>query len=494
MKIFIDTNKWVIVKEEKESPFYEGENFASKLRIYINDNGTTYPSLSILKANGRKRGPFNYDASGYGVEDVDGSTWNYFEFTLSTINGILDVPGQLLMTCVLNTNGIQRTFNITNNVVKTAVNSDAGIIAYGDDPMEVVRDFSKNLDALSQNINANANAISEVNNQVNASHTELNELLKTKANTEYVDNTITDFKDNLESQINEVKYDLEKLDEKFLIVDEEDVGIYTDGIVDIEAYSDINLRSTEGEVALNGNYHVRLESGPNELILNGDGLKLNAKEIALKEYVDEKTTITLDTKINILNDDGSIRDYAYLDDYFEKNESDKFTGFIRSTRRDAKGNIIDETYATKQDIADLVNSAPETLDTLGELAQALQENEDVVQVINQAITTKADEERVSAMEMVYDNAIVGINEAITNKADKTDVPTKLSDLKIDMEIGGVSEEQVLDILENNSIEADTMTIGNSSNFDITNDNQIPTTKAVVQMIESVINSVLEAEY
>lgn len=41
-------------------------------------------------------------------------------------------------------------------------------------------------------------------------------------------------------------------------------------------------------------------------------------------------------------------------------------------------------------IADLVNSAPETLDTLGELATALQENEEVVNAINQAITDKAD--------------------------------------------------------------------------------------------------------
>ena len=39
-------------------------------------------------------------------------------------------------------------------------------------------------------------------------------------------------------------------------------------------------------------------------------------------------------------------------------------------------------------IANLVNSAPETLDTLGELATAFQENEEVVDVLNQAITTK----------------------------------------------------------------------------------------------------------
>lgn len=39
-------------------------------------------------------------------------------------------------------------------------------------------------------------------------------------------------------------------------------------------------------------------------------------------------------------------------------------------------------------VADLVNSAPETLDTLGELAIAFEENEEVVDVLNQAIVTK----------------------------------------------------------------------------------------------------------
>lgn len=45
------------------------------------------------------------------------------------------------------------------------------------------------------------------------------------------------------------------------------------------------------------------------------------------------------------------------------------------------------TY-TDTKVADLVNSAPETLDTLGELAAAFQESDEVVDVLNQAITTK----------------------------------------------------------------------------------------------------------
>lgn len=39
-------------------------------------------------------------------------------------------------------------------------------------------------------------------------------------------------------------------------------------------------------------------------------------------------------------------------------------------------------------IANLVNSAPETLDTLGELATAFQENDDIVDVLNQTVASK----------------------------------------------------------------------------------------------------------
>lgn len=45
---------------------------------------------------------------------------------------------------------------------------------------------------------------------------------------------------------------------------------------------------------------------------------------------------------------------------------------------------------TDTEVANLVNSAPEKLDTLGELATALEENNDIVEVLNAAITNKAE--------------------------------------------------------------------------------------------------------
>ena len=56
------------------------------------------------------------------------------------------------------------------------------------------------------------------------------------------------------------------------------------------------------------------------------------------------------------------------------------------------GTIIDKadkSYVDEQ-IANLVDSAPDTMNTLGELATALKENQDVVAVLDSAITNKAD--------------------------------------------------------------------------------------------------------
>ena len=50
--------------------------------------------------------------------------------------------------------------------------------------------------------------------------------------------------------------------------------------------------------------------------------------------------------------------------------------------------ILNSQNYTDTAIANLINSAPETLDTLGELAIALQENKNVVDILNEAIATR----------------------------------------------------------------------------------------------------------
>lgn len=55
-----------------------------------------------------------------------------------------------------------------------------------------------------------------------------------------------------------------------------------------------------------------------------------------------------------------------------------------------------ESYVSTK-VAELVNSAPETLDTLGELATALQQNGDVVNTLNEAIGNKADRSELEGL-------------------------------------------------------------------------------------------------
>lgn len=82
------------------------------------------------------------------------------------------------------------------------------------------------------------------------------------------------------------------------------------------------------------------------------------------------------------------------------------TNYIEDRRLSAIADKADMTYVDEK-ISDLVNSAPATLDTLGELATAFSENKEVVDALNQAIVTKAD--------------ITYVDEAIANIPTESDV-------------------------------------------------------------------------
>ena len=72
------------------------------------------------------------------------------------------------------------------------------------------------------------------------------------------------------------------------------------------------------------------------------------------------------------------------------------TNYIEDRRLSNIANKADKTYVDEK-ISGLVDSAPETMDTLGELAAALQENKEVVDILNEAIVVKADKEYVDGL-------------------------------------------------------------------------------------------------
>lgn len=161
MKVYIDvTNgQFTLVGEERESPFLLGSENSNKLRVYFNETPENfYPSLKLLFANGRKKGPILSDVFDSNVEyteTVQGTNlrkpngdnyatqqWHFFDFTMSESNGILISSGILQMTLIINAHAgdgevtSQHLINLKQVVYKSTVyeRNNAVITVYGDDP------------------------------------------------------------------------------------------------------------------------------------------------------------------------------------------------------------------------------------------------------------------------------------------------------------------------------------------------------------------------
>lgn len=84
--------------------------------------------------------------------------------------------------------------------------------------------------------------------------------------------------------------------------------------------------------------------------------------------------------------------------------------------------LASETYVN-QKVADLVNSAPTTLDTLGEVATAIQNNATVVEALNNSIGNKANATDVTALSSRVTTAEGNITSLQSNKANSADLAT-----------------------------------------------------------------------
>lgn len=74
----------------------------------------------------------------------------------------------------------------------------------------------------------------------------------------------------------------------------------------------------------------------------------------------------------------------------------------KSLVTDAERTAWNQTYQqatgyTDQKIAELINGAPSTLDTLGEIADAMSDNQDVVEALDAAIGTKANQAEMESL-------------------------------------------------------------------------------------------------
>ena len=117
--------------------------------------------------------------------------------------------------------------------------------------------------------------------------------------------------------------------------------------------------------------------------------------IARTTYVDEKIasipTPDISGQISGHNEDGNAHATKFAN-YYTKPEVEQFHDEIKD--------YVDD------EVAALVNSAPETLDTLGELATAFEENAEVVDALNSSIANKQD--KVSDT-LILTDTITGVN-------------------------------------------------------------------------------------
>lgn len=128
-------------------------------------------------------------------------------------------------------------------------------------------------------------------------------------------------------------------------------------------------------------------------LLNGKVDKENGKGLSSNNYTDEDKNkldgISAGAEVNVQSD-WNVTD-ADSDAYI-KNKPNPASLPVSTAQQAA----IDAAYQqatgyADQKIADLINGAPSTLDTLGEIAEAMQDNQDVVAALDQAIGTKANE-------------------------------------------------------------------------------------------------------
>lgn len=84
-------------------------------------------------------------------------------------------------------------------------------------------------------------------------------------------------------------------------------------------------------------------------------------------------------------------------------------GLVSDIEREAWNKTYQQaTGYTDQQIANLINGAPSTLDTLGEIATAMQDNADVVEALNVAIGTKANQAEVESLFGIVNQQLGGL--------------------------------------------------------------------------------------
>ena len=134
---------------------------------------------------------------------------------------------------------------------------------------------------------------------------------------------------------------------------------------------------------------------------------------------------------------------------------------------DAEGSAASALASSKEytdsEIADLINGAPTTLDTLKEIADAMAENQTVVEALNTAIGSKADKTDIPTKmsELENDSGYLTEHQDLSSYAAKTDIPTKMSELENDS--GYLTDQDLSDYALKSLYGDTTINVGRKAN-------------------------------
>lgn len=266
-----------------------------------------------------------------------------------------------------------------------------------------LEDINKQINDIETTVEDNYNELKNKNLQ-NSNNIENN----TKSISQFEEHvqTIEQKNNQIENSLNNIQTQIETFDDRLSSLDVNLEGLNSKAnknAQNLEAIDIANWRAKlkveEDKEAFNNNLSEKADRNSFNLTNAEIGYWQATLEVPSKTQVETNTT-----SISSLNDK-IVNSNIYYDKEIEiikNNVSNNSTGIADAlegladtyskSEVDSKNTLTLENSKSYIDtkVADLVNSAPETLNTLGELASALQENQDIVSTLNNAVANKVD--------------------------------------------------------------------------------------------------------
>lgn len=495
MKVIVDIKNKTLKMLENERSIFKGEYSADKLELYINKQlENEYPVITGLLSNGRRIGTFTTD-DGYEIETIDGVEYTKAKFTLSKENGFPLSAGATQVTIWMYRTkdsvlvSKEAIGNVVFTVVDTTAFNDGDIIISGDVEGTVV-----NLKVEMENLQAKTEQYLPL-----TGGKPMTGDLKMKGNNIIFDN---DNEETIEIGEEDNEYSMSiRMEDSDYYKGRYRASGFSVGNESINATLDISESKFEmsskdgGQTSMTPDGFNVSKNGNTTFYEDGKVTRYldNYSKYVEIELPNESGTIaTIDdipTKTSQLTNDSN---YATTNQLFSKNYNDltnkpsipsstsqltNNSGFITRAVNNLTNYYLKSDTYTKDEVQQL-------LSTISSLKLEVVTNLPTTNISSNTIYLKpldSAKENNIYEEYIYINSkweTIGTTAVdLTNYALKEDIPTKISELEQDVELG-VSEEDVMDIIEKNAEQTTEIPIGKSETFDATSDEQIPTSKAV----------------